>query len=142
MGMFTLRTATFLALAGAGASSSCIDLGGEGTGDNTEVRSSGDGPGGFLWKPVSDGDGRLVVLFPTDISPTVVSGEVHRSFPPKPSTLMEAGSFAYRSANGGRAHFRFTRSGGAYGNHVFAVAVMPDGRKIGFPIPTGAARID
>lgn len=142
MGVFTLRTAAVLTLAFAGASSSCIDLGGEGSGDNTEVRTSGDGIGGFLWKPVSEGDGKLVILFPTDISPTVVSGEVHRSFPPKASTLMEAGNLAYRSANGNRAHFRFTRSGGAYGNNVYAVAVMPDGRKIGFPIPTGAARID
>ena len=142
MSTFTLRIVAFLALACAGASSSCIDLGGEGTDDNSEVRTSADGPGGFLWKPVSDGDGRLVILFPTDISPTVVSGEVHSSFPPKASTLMEAGAFAYRSANGNRAHFRFSRSGGAYGNNVFAVAVMPDGRKIGFPIPTGGARID
>ena len=42
MGVFTLRTAAVLTLAFAGASSSCIDLGGEGSGDNTEVRTSGD----------------------------------------------------------------------------------------------------
>ena len=121
----------------------CFDIGGsDGGGGNGETRSSGDGLGGFLWKPTSDGDGKLVVLFPVDLSPTVASGEVHSSFPPSKNSLLETGRLAYRSANGNRAHFRFTKSGGAYGNNVFAVAVMPDGKNIGFPIPVGAARID
>jgi hypothetical protein len=128
-------------IAGAILTSGCFDSGG-GSDGNTEVRTATDGLGGFLWKPVSDGDGRLVILFPTDISPTVVSGEVHSGFPPKQSTLLEAGNFAYRSANGGRAHFRFSKSGGAYGNNVYAVAIMPDGKRIGFLVANGAARTD
>jgi hypothetical protein len=143
----TIKTVCALAsiLSSAFFATGCFDLsggGGGGGGGNNEVRSAFDGPGGFLWKPVSEGDGRLVVLFPTDISPTVVSGEVHNSFPPRSSTLLEAGNFAYRSANGGRAHFRFSKSGGGYGNNVYAVAIMPDGRRIGFLIPNGGARTD
>jgi hypothetical protein len=118
----------------------CFDSGGGG--GNGEVRTARDGLGGFLWKPVSESNGRLVVLFPVDISPTVQGAEVHNRFPPSKNSLIEAGAFAHRSANGGRAHFRFPKSGGAYGGNVYAVAVMPGGKYIGFLIENGAARTD
>ena len=55
----------------------------------------------FVWKPVSDGDGRLVVLLPasSDADPVFVNGE--------------AGTFVGRT-NGNRPTYRFSRPGSQY----------------------------
>lgn len=128
-------------LAGAILTSGCFDSGSSGGGGNSDQRTANDGPGGFLWKPVSESNGRLVVLFPPEFTGIVQSGEVHNRFPPKSSSLMDTGNYG-GVHNGGRAHFRFSKPGGAYGGNVFAVAVLSDGRRVGFPIANGAARTD
>lgn len=56
---------------------------------------------GFVWKPVSDGDGRLVVLLPasSDADPVFVNGE--------------QGTYVGRT-NGNRPTYRFSRPGSQY----------------------------
>lgn len=116
---------------------------GSSSGNGTAVlRPSEDGPVGFLWKPEADSDGKLVMVFPEDISPTVAIGEIHNAFPPKAGSLVETGTLAYRSANGGRAHFRFSKPGSGYGKGIYAVGIMPDGKIYGFAIPDGAERVN
>jgi hypothetical protein len=128
-------------IAGALLTSSCFDSGGGGGGGGGETRTANDGAGGFLWKPVSESNGQLVILFPPEFTGSVASGEVHNRFPPKSSSLMDVGNYG-GVHNGGREHYRFPRQGGAYGGNVFAVAVLKDGRRIGFPIANGALRTD
>jgi hypothetical protein len=67
------------------------------------------GSAGFLFKPVSDSDGKLAVLLPTRLAGMVKgvtlvgpNGEV-----------LEKGRYT-GNGNGGRDHFRFSKSGGRY----------------------------
>lgn len=68
-----------------------------------------DGPNGFLWKPISESNGNLVVLFPTEYSvkfeSVVIDGE--------------QGRFA-DFANGNRQHWRFSKPGSQYLGRVVA----------------------
>lgn len=91
--------------------------------------SSGGGGGSFVWKPQSESNGRLVVLLPASYagvqSITVVGSGGRES--------------ASRSAiaNGGRPHYRFSRSGGAYGHNI---TVTGGGRL--WHVSNGASRVD
>jgi hypothetical protein len=67
--------------------------------------SGGPCAGGFLWKPVSDVTGNLVVLFPSSSNPTRVN------------VNGENGQGVGRT-NGNRPTFRFSKPGCAYGNNI------------------------
>jgi hypothetical protein len=99
------------------------------------------GSGGFLWKPNSESDGRLVVLLPSQYTGRVMSAGIYESMPPTEEGLIEEGKFSGDSHNGGRAHFRFNRAGGAYPNNVYVVARTTDGRTVSFPIANGSQRV-
>ena len=60
----------------------------------------------FLWKPVSDSDGKLVILLPTSISASSVS----ISGPSGNDTVQKGGRNGSRG-NGQREHYRFDKSG-------------------------------
>lgn len=83
---------------------------GKGVGSGNEVMPQGGGSdAGFLFKPVSESDGKLVVLLPPRLAGLVKgltlvgpNGEV-----------IEKGRYT-GNANGGRDHFRFSRAGGQY----------------------------
>lgn len=97
---------------------------------------------GFIWKPVSEGDGKLVILFPSSMRGDVTSGEIHRNLPPKDSTLLETGWFAGDTHNGDRPHYRFSMSGGSYGDNLFAVARRGSGGYDWWKIPNGSTRAE
>lgn len=93
----------------------------------------------FLWKPQSDSDGRLVVLLPSQYTGQVVSAGIYSSVPPTKANRIEEGRYA-GDANGGRAHFRFSKSGGSYPDGVYVVAKLNDGRTVSFPIKETSER--
>lgn len=106
-----------------------------------------DGEGGFLWKPVSESDGNLVVLLPTDIKASAISSvEIHsgnsngEQF--SSSTLLGTGTFSGDTANGGRAHFRFSKPGESYGSSAYLVAQLNDGTSISYLIDNPGERVD
>ncbi|MCB0324602.1 MAG: hypothetical protein KDD69_13560 [Bdellovibrionales bacterium] len=95
----------------------------------------------FLWKPESEQDGNLVVLFPPHLTGAIQSAGVYRSDSGSAADLLEAGRFSGDTANGGRAHFRFTKPGAAYAGAKFVIATLEGGERVGFPIQNPGARI-
>lgn len=86
---------------------------------------------GFVWKPTSEKDGNLVVLFPAG-----------SSAPPSVYIVTSDGSIVQGQleglTNGGRPTYRFPDNGAAYGQNVGLVG--PDGQSYG--ITNGAQRYD
>lgn len=101
-----------------------------------------DGAGGFLWKPVSEADGKLVVLLPTDLKGAIDKVEIHSELPPSPDSLLEKGRFTGDTHNGGRPHFRFDQPGEAYGDNVHLVVFRDDGSTVTYDIDNGGDRHD
>jgi hypothetical protein len=81
----------------------------------------------FLWKPVSENNGRLVVITPACVladSCTVGT---------------EKGSAVGRH-NGNREHFRFSKPGAQYGNGVTVISYWQGTETGRWTVPQGAAR--
>ena len=91
--------------------------------------------GGFLWKPVSDSSGKLVVLLPPQYT-----GQVSAQYVASPDgTPIEQGSFS-AVGNGGREHFRYSKPGGGYPNGSHAVANLKAGGAVHWTVPNTSAR--
>ena len=86
------------------------------------------GTGGFRWKPVSDSNGNLVVLLPSQYNGKVSSVSVNG----------ERGSFS-GIANGNRTHWRFSKPGAAYGSNARVVATTSGGN-VSWTVPNGGSR--
>jgi hypothetical protein len=95
---------------------------------------------GFLWKPVSEHDGKLVVLLPQSITGKVKSASLHASLPPRTETLIEDGRFTGDTHNGGRSHYRFSKAGKEYPNKVFVVVELKEGSYTSFEVRGSANR--
>lgn len=96
-----------------------------------------DGADGFLWKPVSDSDGRLVVLAPKDLTGRVVSMTVRTSAGAKLETS------SYRGVgNGDREHHRFKKAGRDYPADCVAQFLLADGTARDYPIKAPSQRYD
>lgn len=93
--------------------------------------------GGFLWKPVSEGDGNLVVLLPASLR-----GRVGGVAITKGGGVVERGRFAGDTHNGGRPHFRFSQPGAAYGTGLTVVATLTSGGTQSWGIPNGGQRVE
>jgi len=104
----------------------------------SSTESFGDG---FLWKPVSESDGNLVVLLPTQLRGNVERVELHHDLPPTRESFVETGRFTGDNRNGDRPHFRFDDPGRAYGNNLYVVAYGSTGELKSWRIPHGADRI-
>jgi hypothetical protein len=86
------------------------------------------GDNSFLWKPISEAySGHAVALLPANIEATGVTcnGEAGAKHP---------------RANGNRQHFRFSKTGAAYGSNVKIVATLAAGGSKTWTVPDGAAR--
>lgn len=94
----------------------------------TTTASSSGGGGGFLWKPVSDSNGNLVVILPSQYNGKVSSVSVNG----------ERGSFS-GIANGNRTHWRFSKPGAAYGSNAKVVA-STSGGNVTWTVPNGGSR--
>lgn len=73
---------------------------------------------GFLWKPISESDGNLVVLMPSHMAGEIKSLKLRDSS----GAELEEGRFS-GNANGGRDHFRFLLPGRDYGDATLHVAL-------------------
>ena len=94
--------------------------------------------GGFLWKPVSESSGTLMILLPPQYTGSI--GTVFVAS--RDGTVIEVGSFV-GIFNGGRAHYRFTSPGAAYGSAIYAVADLADGITTHhWYIPNGGTRTE
>ncbi len=105
----------------AGADSSDFTASGE-----SMSASPVDGPSGFLYKPESDSEGKLVVLLPESLTGKVDSVVIKD---PEDKEI-ESGRYG-GVGNGGREHFRFKRAGGDY----------PDGLKVEIRMQDGSTRM-
>lgn len=92
--------------------------------------------GGFVWKPVSEGDGNLVVLLPASLR-----GRVSGAAITKGGAVIERGRFAGDTHNGGRPHYRFSKPGAAYGTGLTLVASLSSGGSQSWSIPNGGQRV-
>lgn len=101
-----------------------------------------DGEGGFLWKPVSESDGNLVVLLPTELREMIERVEIHSALPATAESLLASGRFAGDEHNGERLHYRFDEPGADYGDNVYVVAYAHDGTEISWNIAQGGERQD
>ena len=93
----------------------------------------------FLWKPASESDGKLVVLFPSSLREKDVQGIEIRT---ADGRVDRPRSTSQTGANGDRIHARFSGSGASYGNDARVVMIMKDGGTRSWTIPRGAARLD
>jgi hypothetical protein len=93
-----------------------------------------DGSGGFLWKPVSESDGALVVLFPAayDVEFERVEAELAGG------SSVEAGEFA-GFTNGNRQTWRFNEEGKEYSGMLF---VYDEAQDCTWQVSTPAQRVD
>lgn len=95
----------------------------------SSASDSGGSNGSFLWKPISESDGNLVVLLPSSMS------NVNRITVTGSGGSATAGRGAI--GNGGRPHYRFNRSGGSFGNNI---KVYAGGKS--WQITNGSARTE
>jgi len=83
---------------------------------------------GFLWKPESDSDGSLVILFPSKYTVKFESVAVDG----------EEGAFS-AFANGDRQHWRFSKSGGEY---TGSVVITDQGKSCEFVVINPSERFE
>lgn len=131
------------AAASAASGAAAGEVGSSDTGASSSVTGSQsmDGGGGFVWKPVSESDGKLAVVLPKALSGAVDRVEIHSSLPPSDATKLAEGNFK-GDANGGRPHFRFSKPGADFGDNVHVVAFKNDGTTVTWDIGDGGKRYD
>jgi hypothetical protein len=95
---------------------------------------------GFLWKPVSENDGKLVILLPQSLTGKIRSASIHSSLPPRSENMIENGRFSGDTHNENRAHFRFSKPGSSYPDNTYVVAQLNDGTYTSFQIGSSGAR--
>ncbi|MEW6710557.1 MAG: hypothetical protein AB1403_12100 [Candidatus Riflebacteria bacterium] len=89
----------------------------------------------FLWKPVSESNGKLVVLFPYQVRlESVQSISINDKF--KPSRVTQDG------ANGDRIHARFDKPGKDYGNNAVVKVTLKSGKELTWTVPRGKDRYE
>jgi len=79
---------------------------------------------GFLWKPVSDSDGRLAILLPPALTGRSVGVQV---LSPDGNRVLATGRYS-GVGNGFRDHFRFDRSGGNFPPNSIVKVTLNDGQ--------------
>jgi hypothetical protein len=90
--------------------------GGDANGRLCKGVQSIDGTGGFLWKPASDTDGKLVVLFPEEFVDEFLSVSAEL-----PDGGIEEGVYAGKT-NGDRQTWKFSKPGGEYAGRLIVDA--------------------
>ncbi|MCB0352975.1 MAG: hypothetical protein KDD64_05595 [Bdellovibrionales bacterium] len=110
------------------------------SGDGETITPSGtsvDGNEGFVFKPESDSDGRLVVILPADLT-NQISDVLLKD---EDDTILERGRMS-GVANGGREHFRFEQAGGDYPENLTVEVRMTNGEILSYEIPNPSERYD
>ncbi len=102
-----------------------IDLG-------SVLRASGQ----FLWKPVSEKDGRLAILLPSSLTGKVKEVVVLK---PDGSRALQRGQYA-GVGNENREHFRFSKAGGEFPDGSIVLVKLNDGSSRHLKISETSAR--
>ncbi len=97
--------------------------------------SSSASSGGFVWKPISEGDGNLVVLIPSSFAGKVSGLDVRKG-----GAVVVRGRFT-GNTNGNRPTYRFSQPGSGYGSGLTVVATLSDGSSRTWSIPNGRTRV-
>lgn len=92
---------------------------------------------GFLFKPVSESDGKLVVLLPARLSGMVSNLTLIGA----DGKVIESGRYT-GNGNGGREHFRFTKSGGSYPDGLSVQAKLNNGELVRYLIGETSTRTE
>lgn len=96
-----------------------------------------DGAEGFLFKPVSESDGKLVVLLPQ-----ALTGQIEQVvLKDLQDKEIEKGRYA-DVHNGGREHYRFSKAGADYGGPLVVEVRFKDGTSTKYHIEDPAQRYD
>jgi hypothetical protein len=99
--------------------------------------SESGGSGGFLYKPVSDTTGKLVVLMPSKLAGMIAGVKIY-----DPSgNLLESGRHT-GNGNGGRDHYRFKKTGAAYPDGLIVEATLTTGDKVTYRIKETSKRTE
>lgn len=77
---------------------------------------------GFLWKPVAEKDGKLVVLLPSKLKGKIKSVKVTDA----KGQVLASGKYS-GVGNGDREHYRFDKDGSAFDKDVRVVMTLNDG---------------
>lgn len=99
--------------------------------------SPSDGVDGFLFKPVSDTQGKLVVVLPKDLTGKI-SKVVLRDLTGKE---LESGQYG-GVGNGDREHFRYNKPGGSYPANLIVDVVLKGGGNKTYSIADPSKRYD
>lgn len=94
------------------------------------------GSGQFLWKPVSDKDGKLAILTPPKLTGKIKNVVI---LSPDKTKILGKGSFS-GVGNGDREHFRFSKSGAQYPDKSIVLITLKDGSTQHVPIRESSAR--
>lgn len=98
--------------------------------------SKASAPNGFVWKPHSDSDGKLVIVLPSQLSGRAVKVEI---LSPNGNTVLSTGRYT-GIANGFRPHFRFDKPGGAFPDNAIVKVTLADGQIGTVRIPNAGSR--
>lgn len=99
--------------------------------------TGGAGDAGFLFKPESEKDKKLVVLLPQKLAGLVTGVRLM-----SPSgDLLEAGSYS-GNGNGGRDHYRFSKAGGEYPDGLTVEATLKSGEVVRYKIAETSERFE
>lgn len=96
-----------------------------------------DGQGGFVFKPISETRGTLVIVTPEVLTSKIESLAVKTML----GETLEEGTFS-GVANGGREHYRFTKPGSAFPSDVVVEIKMKDGSVKKYNIADPSKRYD
>lgn len=96
-----------------------------------------DGAGGFVFKPKSDSDGKLAIILPPSLTGKVDSVTLKNSA----GDIVESGK-ASGVGNGGRATFRYSKSGGSYPQDLVVEVLLKDGSAMQYDITDPSKRWD
>jgi hypothetical protein len=88
----------------------------------------------FLWKPISDNNGKLLIALPYTFANKVSGCSVTTT-----GGVTEEGTYI-GNHNGGRPHYRYSMPGAQYGQNVTVVARLKAGGSKTWTVPDGAAR--
>lgn len=93
--------------------------------------------GGFLWKPVSESTGNLVILTPSN-----TRGRTEGRATISGSFGSESAPLRGESHNGGRPHFYFSKPGSSYGKNITVQVPLTDGSVFSVVVPDGSQRFE
>ncbi|MDF3129620.1 hypothetical protein P0Y35_10485 [Kiritimatiellaeota bacterium B1221] len=104
---------------------------------STDTATSSSSTAGFLWKPVSESNGNLVVLLPSS-----TQGRTQQVCTISGAFGSESAPMRHETHNGGRPHFYFGKPGGSYGTNITVQAPLTDGSIFSTVVADGSARTE